>query len=153
MDTPTYNAEGMQTWKPQPGEYYKYGLRQRESYGGIIAALNDVKAAGDCGIPKSYPHNFAGIIAAIEDLADCMNKGNLIDIGDKPPGWNIIINIDGSIDGNWTELPPDGNLWFDTRQGRLFVSIDGQYWQTNGCLLYTSPSPRDLSTSRMPSSA
>ena len=25
-----------------------------------------------------------------------------------------------------------------------------QYW---GCLLYTSPSPRDLSTSRMPSSA
>ena len=25
--------------------------------------------------------------------------------------------------------------------------------QTKGCLLYTSPSPRDLSTSRMPSSA
>ena len=25
--------------------------------------------------------------------------------------------------------------------------------QTHGCLLYTSPSPRDLSTSRMPSSA
>ena len=26
-------------------------------------------------------------------------------------------------------------------------------WATHGCLLYTSPSPRDLSTSRMPSSA
>ena len=26
-------------------------------------------------------------------------------------------------------------------------------WQPNDCLLYTSPSPRDLSTSRMPSSA
>ena len=26
-------------------------------------------------------------------------------------------------------------------------------WLYNGCLLYTSPSPRDLSTSRMPSSA
>ena len=26
-------------------------------------------------------------------------------------------------------------------------------WGTHGCLLYTSPSPRDLSTSRMPSSA
>ena len=25
--------------------------------------------------------------------------------------------------------------------------------KTGGCLLYTSPSPRDLSTSRMPSSA
>lgn len=132
MDTPTYNADGMQTWKPQPGEYYKYGLRQRESYGGIIAALNDAKASADCAPAKAYPHNFAGIIAAIEDLADCIDSGNLIDIDDKPPGWEIIINIDGTIDGNWTELPKDGNLWFDTRQGRLFVSIDGQYWQTNG---------------------
>ena len=26
-------------------------------------------------------------------------------------------------------------------------------WYVCGCLLYTSPSPRDLSTSRMPSSA
>ena len=30
------------------------------------------------------------------------------------------------------------------------VPVDGQPWT---CLLYTSPSPRDLSTSRMPSSA
>ena len=29
---------------------------------------------------------------------------------------------------------------------------DGSF-QSQGCLLYTSPSPRDLSTSRMPSSA
>ena len=28
-----------------------------------------------------------------------------------------------------------------------------RYSQSKGCLLYTSPSPRDLSTSRMPSSA
>ena len=28
-----------------------------------------------------------------------------------------------------------------------------QIMHTKGCLLYTSPSPRDLSTSRMPSSA
>lgn len=132
MDTPTYNADGIQTWKPQPGEYYKHGLAQRESYGGIVAALNDVKVAASCGIPKSYPHNFAGIIAAIEDLAACMSSNNNIDIGEKPPGWEIIINIDGTIDGNWTEFPEDGNLWFDTRQGRLFVSKDGQYWQTNG---------------------
>ena len=37
------------------------------------------------------------------------------------------------------------------------VTIEGQLWfqqsDTEGCLLYTSPSPRDLSTSRMPSSA
>ena len=38
------------------------------------------------------------------------------------------------------------------RAGDLFAAtdIDGRY---EICLLYTSPSPRDLSTSRMPSSA
>ena len=37
---------------------------------------------------------------------------------------------------------------FQLKQGE-HVAIMGD----NGCLLYTSPSPRDLSTSRMPSSA
>ena len=51
---------------------------------------------------------------------------------------------------------PDGifNLAAETHVDR---SIDSPYafLKTNimGCLLYTSPSPRDLSTSRMPSSA
>ncbi len=133
MDTPTYDSEGFQTWKPQPGEYYKLGLKQRESYGGIIASLKDALSVTSCGVSKAYPHNFAGIIAAIEDLADCINQGNNIDIGQYPPGWEI--NIDNNniiIGGDWTELPKDGNLWFDTRQGRLFVAIDGKYWQTNG---------------------
>ena len=31
--------------------------------------------------------------------------------------------------------------------------INAYYTQLGDCLLYTSPSPRDLSTSRMPSSA
>ena len=132
MDNPTYNADGIQTWKPQPGEFYEYGLKQRLSYGGIVAAIQDVKAVADCGVPKSYPSSFAGIIAALEDLAACISQGNNIDVDEKPPGWEIIINPDGSIDGDWIIKPKDGNLWFDTRQGRLFVSIDGQYWQTNG---------------------
>ena len=33
------------------------------------------------------------------------------------------------------------------------TDIDGGFAYVKGCLLYTSPSPRDLSTSRMPSSA
>ena len=36
-------------------------------------------------------------------------------------------------------------LW----KAKVFIEIG----QNNSCLLYTSPSPRDLSTSRMPSSA
>ena len=37
--------------------------------------------------------------------------------------------------------------------GRTAKSIHAGYTHTCACLLYTSPSPRDLSTSRMPSSA
>ena len=40
--------------------------------------------------------------------------------------------------------PIEGQLWFDTTAGTDQLKV---------CLLYTSPSPRDLSTSRMPSSA
>ena len=40
-------------------------------------------------------------------------------------------------------------------RGKMFVEIDekNNTELANHCLLYTSPSPRDLSTSRMPSSA
>ena len=41
-------------------------------------------------------------------------------------------------------------------RGDVVTVADGyfrNYLQPKGCLLYTSPSPRDLSTSRMPSSA
>ena len=132
MDTPTYNAEGMQIYKPQPGEYWKHGLRFRESYGGIIAEIQDaIEAQGSS--TKSYPQNFAGIIAALNDLRGLITEGELPNVGVYPPGWEIITDGDGNaIDGNWTEPPKDGTLWFDTRQGRLFIANEGQYWQTNG---------------------
>ena len=49
-----------------------------------------------------------------------------------------------------------GNDFYDTGGGflvKLNVSGDFIWSKQIGCLLYTSPSPRDLSTSRMPSSA
>ena len=69
MDTPTYNSEGLQVYKPQPGEYWKSGLRFRESYGGIVAEINDIIEKSG-GIAGAYPSNFAGIIAALNDLVN-----------------------------------------------------------------------------------
>jgi hypothetical protein len=131
VDTPTYNAEGQAVWKPQPGEYWKGGLRYAHSYGGIVSALQDLQASQGGDI-KTYPNNFAGIIAAIEDLMQYLQEGTLPDVGAPPPGWEIIINPDGSIDGGWQKPPQDGQLWFDTRQGRLFIAIDKEWVQTNG---------------------
>ena len=52
---------------------------------------------------------------------------------------------------NWNAQQPTGNDLFDTVFDNGWSSDDEG--ASNSCLLYTSPSPRDLSTSRMPSSA
>ena len=53
-----------------------------------------------------------------------------------------------------------GTEWSDTfAKAMLWLEVEDLNWYMEGayitrsCLLYTSPSPRDLSTSRMPSSA
>ena len=45
---------------------------------------------------------------------------------------------------------------YEPRQDPSVIKIDNEravHWLANGCLLYTSPSPRDKRQSRMPSSA
>ena len=72
----------------------------------------------------------------------------------------------GSTDGLYDLLAPECVFWSPVvhtpQQGRdityLYLSAAGQVFNTDfryvrDCLLYTSPSPRDLSTPRMPSSA
>ncbi len=128
---PSHNAEGHQTWNPSVGQYFEPASVRRESYAGIVGALQDQLAKTGSAV-KSYPHNFAGIIAAIEDLTLTQgggggDQGPPVEPDVKPPGGSV-------IDGEWVwnTLPKDGTLWFDTRQGRLFIAIDNEYYQTNG---------------------
>ena len=51
-----------------------------------------------------------------------------------------------------TEPPFQNEYWQNTKPG-IYVDIVSGEPLFSSCLLYTSPSPRDLSTSRMPSSA
>ena len=84
-----------------------------------------------------------------------------------------VTNVNTSVSGNWeaNDNDPEGdNQGMATEvtpasNGTLTLNPDGTYDYTPApdfigndqyvyhCLLYTSPSPRDLSTSRMPSSA
>ena len=60
---------------------------------------------------------------------------------------------DGSHIVGASNGPEDYFLW---QKDEKFSGKDEVYFEWNdqsNCLLYTSPSPRDLSTSRMPSSA
>ena len=67
----------------------------------------------------------------------------------------IVLNYDGA---EWSEKTKTAFVEY-VRNGGGIVTVHGAnnsfaYWpEYNDCLLYTSPSPRDLSTSRMPSSA
>ena len=127
QNAPTLNAEGEKVWKPSVGVVFKPAEDQAHSYGGIIGALQD-RIATQGALPKAYPHNFAGIIAAIQDLESAEEQIPVLP-GPIPPGTDIDINTGDLI----VIVPPkDGQLWFDTRQGRLFVAIDGEWWQTNG---------------------
>ena len=61
---------------------------------------------------------------------------------------------------NWNEVQDETDVTVWNRVNSNFwlpekvpLSNDVPSWGTLTCLLYTSPSPRDLSTSRMPSSA
>jgi len=86
------------------------------------------------------------------------------------------ITADGKIVSFWQDAEPgagmsEGDIWFDTNDGNKAYRYDGADWldaqdddiaqalsdasdaQSTACLLYTSPSPRDATLSRMPSSA
>ena len=47
------------------------------------------------------------------------------------------------VDPDWVQLNSEADLWLDVAEFEQFLT----------CLLYTSPSPRDRTRSRMPSSA
>ena len=73
--------------------------------------------------------------------------------------WNSNINIknctfnantDATNDPHGIEHPATGTFTYDNL---TFSGNDYDIENSSTCLLYTSPSPRDLSTSRMPSSA
>ena len=99
-----------------------------DSYQGIIDAFNQVRATqGET--KKYYDPNYGGIIEAILDLKKWGQAGD----GDIPPGWVPEYDDDGNvIGGEWSPPPDNGTLWFDERQGRLFVWVDDDFYQTNG---------------------
>ena len=57
------------------------------------------------------------------------------------------------LDNSERKAPANFNHLEEIEISRKIEREKGSIYRVNSCLLYTSPSPRDLSTSRMPSSA
>lgn len=98
------------------------------SYEGIIDAFNSLRVTNG-EQTTSYPASYQGIIRAVLDLKKWGQAGG----GTNPPGWVPEYDEDGNVvGGGYNPFPQQGSLWFDSRQGRLFVWENDGWYQTNG---------------------
>ena len=63
---------------------------------------------------------------------------------------SMVANLTMAVNRRSRDDEPD---WFNLEIWGKQAQVAADYVKKGSCLLYTSPSPRDLSTSRMPSSA
>ena len=121
-----------------------------EGAGGVHAQGNFTKSSGNFRIP----HVLAGLTTTT-DLVHSFVEGPQADNLYRGRATLVAgistVNIDTTnnmTDGTFVNLNRDVQCFTTNETG--WTNVKGS---VTGCLLYTSPSPRDLSTSRMPSSA
>ena len=114
-------------------------ISNTSKYYTALADLAVELSAKSTGLKRSLPYP---IVDALSDLVRSMNcyYSNLIEGHDTHP-----VDIERALNEDYSADPKKRDLQLEAR-----AHIHVQKWI---CLLYTSPSPRDLSTSRMPSSA
>jgi len=111
-------------------------------YVSILRAIERLILMRSPVLPNQYQANFEGITRALWDLGTVLSgvvpPPATSVIGPQPPGWNSATN---SYQPGMT--PGDGSFWYDTRQGRLFVSQSGEWHQTNGAesFVHIGPTP------------
>ena len=109
----------------------------------IVNAINEFqKTVGDTAISihgKQYSLVATRLAVTRRELGSSLDlRTSIIHQDDK----KVIVQVDAFVDGNHLSTGTSEEL-------RSISRIN----QTSACLLYTSPSPRDRTRSRMPSSA
>ena len=111
----------------------------------VVTGLGLVTPLG-CGVEPSWKR--------LIDGQSGLQKIDRFDAGDLPCQVAAQLPVGETADGNWN---PDD--WMEKREQRkvdpfiVYGIAAAQQAVEDSCLLYTSPSPRDNSGSRMPSSA
>ena len=102
-----------------------------------------------CGLPTGTFIDLAGSISSLENVVIMTDSSSNRVLTNTPDSGYSVISADfSSFEGLITELT--FTVWLaPTTSG--YIAYFGT--QDSTCLLYTSPSPRDATLSRMPSSA
>ena len=159
---------GVHIQNPETGRYAIWGGRY--SQGSLVDATVFISELGFLG----------GVVEpAVLDYSLPSNYGSVeLEAGFAPDPHNVDVMAGGEVSvfdaigdncRGFASTAPDYDLTYEAGSLDLYISAtsegdativvnapDGSWWcddDSAGCLLYTSPSPRDLSTSRMPSSA
>jgi len=107
-------------------------------------------------------NKFFGRVQALSDVSLSVNRSEIVGLlGDNGAGKSTLIKIlSGALRADTGDIYVRGNrVKIRNTTDAMALGIGTIYQdsaliaQLSICLLYTSPSPRDLSTSRMPSSA
>ena len=110
-------------------------------------------------VTKSYPTSGDPLEVLTDVCLDLLGGDSLAIVGPSGSGKSTLLQILGTLDQpDSGSVLIDGDDPFQLNENDLAAFRGNQIgfvFQDHHllCLLYTSPSPRDLSTSRMPSSA
>ena len=135
--------------------FQRLAARQADGPGGMRAACGTSLGSGTCVVDTNKTRKSVGTIRPeggrrSRSRSDVCRRGSLLR-GETIDRRARTGRIGGpKIPAGIMEL--GNSVWEDegTLHWKLRIAKDVE---VPGCLLYTSPSPRDLSTSRMPSSA
>ena len=125
-------------------------LELKEQHGGTVTVINVGTTSNDSVIRKALAIGADKAVRVNTDATNSMMVAKNIADYVQANDFDIVFTGKESIDFNGSEVGGAiaGYL------GVPFVSYaSAMEHDGSTCLLYTSPSPRDLSTSRMPSSA
>ena len=120
------------------GDLIDYGRVRRGFLGVSLDSRYDYSKAASLGLDLAY----GALVTAVTPDSPAFHSQ--LKVGD------VILEYNGSQVNNDSQLVTQVSLTRVNHKVPVKVFRAGRY---HTCLLYTSPSPRDLSTSRMPSSA
>ena len=103
-----------------------------DGYSGVTDALSNLVLRNG-SVAKDYQPNFQGIVDGINDIS---REWSGAQPGVYPPGW-ATSESDGVTTGEYVNAPTNGQLWFDTRHGRLMVYVEDGFYQANGADVLT----------------